>query len=348
MSKTSDQTLHFTEAALEAYCHERLLGTGLSREHVAAMSRVMVCAERDECRSHGVYRLLTCLETMRSGKVERNASPRVTRQGAITRVDAGFGFSPLAFDKGLPCLVEAARAHGIAALIINHCFHFSALWTEIEALTVQGLVALAMNPSHAVVAPAGGVRPTLGTNPMAFGWPRLGPHPYVFDFATSAVARGEIELHRRAGRPLPEGCGVDAEGRPTTDAQAILDGAMSTFGGHKGSALSTMIELMAGVLIADWTSQEAIRFEPRGAACHGALILAFDLQSLAGVDPQTSMTRAEALFESMGQQGARLPSQRRYEARARSAKNGIYVPLGLINDIDEQFSKGSDAPRPVG
>ena len=69
---------------------------------------------------------------------------------------------------------------------------------------------MVMCPSYATVAPTGGNKPLLGTNPFAFGWPRPAGPPYVFDFATSVTARGEVELHRQAGRPLPEGWAIDA------------------------------------------------------------------------------------------------------------------------------------------
>jgi LDH2 family malate/lactate/ureidoglycolate dehydrogenase len=331
---SSSETIEFTESSLQAYCAGHLSAAGLSRDHVEAMVKFIVAGQRDECHSHGVYRLLTCLDSMQSGKVQRTAAPAVRRDGPVTKVDAGFGFSPLAFRAGLPCLVEAARHYGVGLMAINHCFHFSALWTEIEELTGQGLAALAMNPSHAVVAPAGGHEPTFGTNPIAFGWPRPGPYPYVFDFATSSVARGEVELHRRARRALPEGCGVDSEGRPTTDPEAVLRGAMLTFGGHKGSALSTMIELLGGALIGDWTSQESVGFESRGAACHGELVIAFDPLRLG--DDQ-GVRRAESLFGSISSQGARLPSERRFAARRRSELHGIRVPRALIEEIDERF-----------
>ncbi len=141
----------------------------------------------------------------------------------------------------------------------------------------MGLAALALCPSYSTVAPAGGSRPLLGTNPFAFAWPRPGGVPYVFDFATSVAARGEIELHRRAGKPLPEGWALDADGAPTTDPAAALAGAMLPFGAHKGSAISTMVELLAGTMIGDLTSAAALdalgttTLAPR----HGELILAF-------------------------------------------------------------------------
>jgi LDH2 family malate/lactate/ureidoglycolate dehydrogenase len=174
-----------------------------------------------------------------------------------------------------------------------------------------------------------------GTNPIAFAWPRPDGPPFVFDFATSAIARGEIELHRRAGKPIPAGWAIDSEGNPTNDPTAALAGAMLTFGGHKGSALSAMIELMAGPLIGDMTSAESMAFdEGVGAApCHGELILAFDPKVFLGADAAQHVVRAEKMFESIVGQGARLPSQRRYEARERSKVNGVRIPRALHDDL---------------
>ena len=331
------ETVLLPADALHALAVRVLLRLGLSQAHAEAMARTIVAGQRDDCQSHGVYRLLTCAQTVRSGKVELQAEPVVApARGAVVRVDARRGFSPLAFERGLPALVEAARTQGLAALAIHQCFHFSALWPEIEALTAHGLAALALTPSHAWVAPAGGHRPVFGTNPIAFGWPRPGPYPFVFDFATSAIARGDLELHRRAGTPLPAGCGVDAQGRPSTDPVAVAQGAMRAFGGHKGSALAAMVELMAGALIGDWTSQESLEFDAgaQAAPCHGELVLAFDPARLAGGDPAAGQQSAERLFQAITDQGARLPSQRRYAARERSLQRGIAVPRALYEEIE--------------
>lgn len=314
-----------------------LEGQGFSQAQTRALTQAVIAGQRDECHSHGLYRLLNCVSTLAAGKVVADATPEVHDQApGIVRVDAGGGFSQLAFEAGLPVLAAKAREQGIAALAINHCVHFSALWVEIEAITELGLVALACNPSHAWVAPAGGRRPLLGTNPLAFGWPRPeGQPPFIFDFATSAVARGDIELHRREHQPLPEGWGIDRAGRPSRDAAAVLDGAMLTFGGHKGSALATMIELIAGPLIGDLTSAESLAHDQGAGASpyHGELILALDPARFLGEAVDRHLARAEALFASIVDQGARLPSQRRYEARARTRTEGVAIPDSLYQEL---------------
>jgi delta1-piperideine-2-carboxylate reductase len=261
----SDITLKYEElTALVAGIFRKC---GLADSPAAAMAGVIAAAERDGAKSHGIYRIEGCLRTIKAGKVRAGAIPEIAADdgSAIVRVDAGGGFAPPAFALGAPALAARARRLGLAALVVNDCTHFSALWHEVETLNELGLVAMAMCPSYATVAPMGGSAPLLGTNPFAFGWPRQGKPPYVFDFATSVAARGEIELHRRAGTPLPDGWALDRDGQPTTDPEAALAGAMLPFGGHKGSALATMIELLAGVMIGDLTSQGALDQLCRGS-----------------------------------------------------------------------------------
>lgn len=325
---TLAEVRELSEAVLRRY--------GLAEPHVKAVAETIVAGERDGCAAHGIYRLLVCAHTIKAGKVALDAEPvshDVTP--ALAKVDGRGGYAQLAFEIGRPMLEEKARQFGIAALAINNCVHFAALWPEVETLASGGLAALAFTPSHAWVAPAGGTAPIFGTNPIAFGWPRPGPHPFVFDFATSATARGEIELHRREERPIPLGWGLDPEGRPTTDAAEALAGSMLTFGGHKGSALAAMVELIAGPLIGDMTSAESLTHDDGAKASPfgGELIIAIDPRGFLGAAATAHLARAEKLFDGITSQGARLPSQRRYEARERSLAEGVSVPEPLLNDI---------------
>ncbi|WP_323010234.1 Ldh family oxidoreductase [Paracoccus sp. (in: a-proteobacteria)] len=320
---------------------------GMNAIQAAALSRVITAGERDGCKSHGVYRIEGVLRTLKAGKVLGTAEPELDggSDSAIVRVNARGGFSNPAFELGLPVLAERAKRLGLAALVVNDCTHFAALWPEVEAVTDHGLAAMVMCPSYATVAPAGGKRPLLGTNPFAFGWPRTGRAPYVFDFATSVAARGEIELHRRAGKPLPEGWAIDAEGQPTTDPEAALAGAMLPFGGHKGSAIGTMIELLAGVMIGDLTSPEVLDFlgSTTLAPFHGELILALSPEKFAAGREGDPFARAELLFEAIQGQGARLPSQRRFTARAKAETEGITLSDSEIAQLERFESLGLDA-----
>ncbi|WP_137168854.1 Ldh family oxidoreductase [Marinomonas sp. FW-1] len=314
-----------------------LISNGFNAEHASAISDIIYTNQLGDCHSHGLYRLFMCVESIRSGRASGTATPTISDAGpAVVRADANDGISLLAMKAAMPLLIEKAKKNGVAALAINRCFHFSALWPEVEMLSAAGLAGMAMLPSHAWVAPAGGKRGLLGTNPFAFSWPRHGKAPFTFDFATSQFARGEIELYRRAGKPLPEGVAIDSEGNPTTDAEAAMNGAMLTFGGHKGSALSLMIELMAGPLIDDLTSKESMAAaggKPE-APYHGEIILAFDPNMLSGGRVAENNDRAERLFADVIEQGARLPSQRRQAAQVFNLeRNELEIPRALYEDL---------------
>ncbi|GAB5430976.1 MAG: Ldh family oxidoreductase [Epibacterium sp.] len=338
MTQTEDATTQLTLDEVRALAERVLTHCGYASAHVAAISEMLYRCQLDDCQSHGLFRLFMCANTMKDGKIDAAASPRIhSEDTAIIRADAREGMSLLAVQEAMPTLIEKARRYGLAALAVNNCFHFSALWPEVEALSAAGLAGLSMVPSHSWVAPAGGTKGTLGTNPIAFSWPRQGQDPFTFDFATSGFARGEIELYKRAGKPLPEGVAIDERGQPTCDPDAALNGAMLTFGGHKGSALSIMIELMAGPLIDDLISleSEAAAGRPGCAPYHGQIILAFDPEKFSGGRVAQNEARAERLFADIIAQGARLPSQRRYAARARNLERGyLEIPSVLYRDLE--------------
>ncbi|WP_425074783.1 Ldh family oxidoreductase [Sagittula sp. S175] len=330
-------TIRLTRDEVHDLATRTLRQVGYAPDHVQAIADMLTTCQMDDCQSHGLFRLFMCVDTIQRAQVDAWAEPTVILDdSAAIRVDARGGISLRAVQTGLPDLVERTRSLGVAVMAVNHCYHFSALWPEVEQIARQGLAALSMVPSHAWVAPAGGTRGALGTNPISFGWPRGDRDPFVFDFATSAFARGEIELFRRAGKPLPEGVALDAAGQPTTDPEAALAGAMCTFGSFKGSALSLMIELMAGPLIGDLTSLDSMKAAAGspGAPYHGQIIVAFDPEKLSGGQSADSQARAERLFKEIADQGARLPSERRYAARAHNRARGyVEISRQLYDDL---------------
>lgn len=315
---------HLTYPELHALLAATLRTGGYNDAHADAIAAVLAQAERDQCRSHGIYRLTGILKSRRAGQNHGAREPTIDNppERAILKIDAHGEFSPLAFSRGAPLLAEKARRYGIAAMAINHCLHLSALWPEVETLAGLGVGALAMCPSSAYVAPSGGNAPLLGTNPLAFAWPNGDAPPYVYDFATSVAARGEIELHRLDGKTLPDGWGIDADGAPSRDPAAVLAGALLPFGGHKGSAISTMIEILAAVWIGDHLSSESSEADGGLAPNHGTLHIALDPAAFAATD---RLAHAEKLLAAIRAQGARLPSERRYAARAAAVKDGIAI-----------------------
>ena len=186
------------------------------------------------------------------------------------------------------------------------------------------------------VVPHGADRPLFGTNPIAFAAPRADGEPIVFDLATSAIAHGDVQIAARKGERLPPGMGVDGLGQPTQDPKAILEGgALLPFGGHKGSALSMMVELLAAALTGgnfsfefDWSNHPGAK-----TPWTGQLLIVIDPSKAAG---QSFAERSQELVRQMHGVGLkRLPGDRRHQQRAKASTEGIKLDAQTLADLRE-------------
>lgn len=305
---------------------ERIFVThGASAQVAAVLAANCAAAQRDGAESHGVFRIAGYLSTIASGWVNPAAEPVVEDVApGYVAVDAGNGFAQPALAAARPLLVAKARTAGIAVLAVRNSHHFAALWPDVEPFAEEGLIALSVVNSMTCVVPHGGKRPVFGTNPVAFAAPCAGRGPLVFDMATSALAHGDVQIAARERHLLPEGAGVDAQGQPTTDPQAVLGGgALLPFGGHKGSALSMMVELLAAGLTGGNFSFEFDWSRHPGAQTPwtGQLLVLIDPAKASG---NNFAERARVLVERMGEAGVtRLAGERRYQNRERAMREGI-------------------------
>lgn len=275
----------------------------------AAVAQVLAdnCAraQRDGSYSHGVFRIPGYLSSLASHWVDGQAVPVVEDVASgFVRVDAANGFAQPALAAARGLLVEKARSAGIAVLAIRNSHHFAALWPDVEPFAEEGLVALSVVNSMTCVVPHGASKPLFGTNPIAFAAPRAGGSPIVFDLATSAIAHGDVQIAARKGHALPAGMGVDKHGAATENPKEILDGgALLPFGGHKGSALSMMVELLAAALTGGNFSFEFDWSKHPGAQTPwtGQLLIVIDPSKSAG---NNFAERSAELVRQM--QGVRL------------------------------------------
>ena len=332
------QTAYIDLDAVYRITVEALESQGCDSDNASAVARTISHAERDGCVSHGLFRLPGYLKALKSGKVNGRADPKVEPLApSVVRVDGDLGFAPLAHERGRDPLIRLAKETGLAAQPIIRTHHFSALWAETEPLAKAGLAAFAFTAYMPSVAPAGGRKPFFGTNPLSFAWPRgEDAPPMVFDMATAAMARGEIMIAARDGHEVPLGAGVDAEGAPTTDPNAILAGAQLPFGGYKGSAIALMVELLAGGLLGEAFSDEAAQRDNRdgGPPQGGELIIALDPAKFGNGEGWRDHSN-QYLERLAALEGVRLPGDRRRTNRERIAQEGVAVPQALLDEISK-------------
>jgi (2R)-3-sulfolactate dehydrogenase (NADP+) len=227
-----------------------------------------------------------------------------------------------------------ARQYGVSIASVTNSNHFGVAAYHLEPLAEAGLVGIAMGNSPAAMPAWGGKRALFGTNPIAATFPRRRGAPLVIDVSLSAVARGKIMVAARDGKAIPEGWAVDAEGNPTTDAKAALQGSMLPAGGVKGAMLALTVELLVCSLSgAAYGFESDSFFTAEGRPTRiGQAILAIDPGALAG--REAYLDRVETLVTAMTEDdGVRLPGERRVQNREKAARDGVNVPDDLLAKI---------------
>jgi ureidoglycolate dehydrogenase (NAD+) len=196
--------------------------------------------------SHGIARVPIYVERLRGGVLNPRPRPSVLRRdGAIAVVDGDQGPGQVAALFATDLSIELAREYGVGVVSVRRSAHYGAAAYYAMRAAEQGLVAMSMTNTEPLVIPYGGSEPALGTNPICLAAPSAGGI-FNVDMATSQVAMNRVWNARDEGRPIPEGWGVDEQGRTTTDAAAVTAGM--PLGGYKGYGLALMVEVLCGVL----------------------------------------------------------------------------------------------------
>ena len=328
--KTYDELLARVQAILER--------NGCATHVAGLVARNCVAAERDGASSHGLFRLPGYVSSLRSGWVDGAASPRIERAApAFLRVDGMNGFTLAALDAARFDAMTAARQNGAAVLAIRNSHHLGVLSLDVEPFAEEGLFALSVINSMKSVAPFDARCAVFGTNPIAYAAPRADGPPLVVDLATSSMAHGDVQLAAREQRTLPTGTGIDGQGAATTNPQAVLDGALLTFGGYKGSAIAMLVELLCAALGGGKFSHEVDLAQHPGAATPhtGQTFVLIDPEA-AGHGTMTPFAeRVEMLLAAMTDAGvSRLPGERRLCGRSRAAREGIPVSEATLRLLD--------------
>ena len=320
-------------AELETLVVRALTRHGTSEANARLVAGALVAAERDGQKGHGLSRVSSYCAQAASGKVDGGATPSVERVApAALRIDAKNGFAYPALALAVAELAKLARETGLATAAVHHSHHCGVAGFPVERLAEQGLIGLMLANSPKAIAPWGGRDGVFGTNPIAFAAPRAEAPPLVIDLSLSKVARGKVMAAAKAGEAIPEGWALDSQGRATNDPQAALEGTMVPLGDAKGAALALMVEILAASLTGAHHGFEASSFFTADgpAPAVGQLLIAVDPGPLSA---ESFAARLEILIAAIeGQEGTRLPGNRRLVARA-AAQDGIAVPQPLFDEV---------------
>jgi (2R)-3-sulfolactate dehydrogenase (NADP+) len=323
----------------EALVARALMANAVSERNARSVARALVAAEVDGQSGHGFARVSAYAAQARSGKIIGVTCPTVKAVGsAFISIDARNGFAFPAIDRAIQSLEALVKKTGVAAAAITRSHHCGQLGLHVERLAELGLIALMFANAPKAMAPWGGNKALFGTNPIAFAAPRRNAPPIVIDLSLSKVARGKVMAAKKRGAPIPDDWALDVNGNSTTDPDAALDGMMLPVGNAKGSALALIVEILTATLTGANYSYEATSFFDAEGAPPGVG------QFIIAINPNTALGTTfddrlqELVGEIEGQDGARLPGNRRLAAREECEDRGISIPGHLLEEIERAIA----------
>ena len=278
----------------------------------------------------GLARAISIAERIaRSG--DRRRPIRIVHETSVSaQIDGGDHLGYIVAHRATAIAVEKASAAGIAVVGANDTWYTGMLSYYAEIAAVRGLVSMIASNASPWVAPHGATQGRFGTNPICFGFPSA-DEPVIWDIGTSAIIHAEVTLARRLGKFLPEGVAFDRDGEATRDPAAALAGAFAAWGGHKGSGLGIVVQLL-GIM----AGSPPI---PPDLAGFGFLIVAIrpDLLGPAETFRQNVSVYAQAVRTARpvaGGEAVRMPFDRsRQDRRCRLASDRIDVPDVLFKRL---------------
>jgi uncharacterized oxidoreductase len=322
---------------------------GTSPETARFVGDALVDANLTGHDSHGVIRILHYIEMVRAGRVDPQATPCVIqRQGATAVLDGAWGWGQPAMVLATEIAIDLARRYGLGAAVVRRCYHIGRVAPYVERIAREGMVGIAMASAGPAVAPYGSRSRVLGTNPIACAAPRAADRePVCLDIATAAVAEGKLRVARAKGVPAPPGAIVNVDGHPSLDPNDFYaGGALLPFGGHKGSGLSVLVQII-GRGLAGMEPEELLAH--RGA--NGPFVLAINPQALGMGERFRDAVEAQceeiaSAVPAEGFERVLLPGEPEIRTRTERRRTGIPVAESTWAELLDLASElGVDVTR---
>ena len=318
--------VHLSVAEAREHSERALRGIGYDAEEARIVADHVIDAALCGYEYSGLAKILNIPEHRRFQRPRRPMT--VLRETAVsTLFDGGNNVGMLAMHHAARAAIDKAAAHGVAVVGVTDSWMSGRSAYYVEMIAKADLVGMHTAASARSVAPFGGARPALGTNPIAFGLPSS-RGPIVLDMGTSAFMGTELALRQRLGRLLPEGVAVDAQGRPTRDPTAAREGALLPFGGYKGFGLAFIVQAL-GVLAGSALDPDQD---------DGYLFVVIRPDLLVPLDDfkrQVSdlVDRVKETPRQPGVDEIRIPGERGFRSRERLLRDGIEVDRAVYEAL---------------
>ena len=339
-----DQGKLYPVEVLRDFTQRAFTKAGVPEADAAIVTDNLIEANLRGVDTHGITRLLAIyIKRLRAGIVNARPNIRIVSESpAAFVVDGDNGLGAVVGTWAMREAIRRGKEVGACWAGVRHSNHFGATAYFTLMAAAEDMVGIGMTNGPASMAPWGGAKAYMSTNPFSFAVPAEG-EPVVIDMATSVAARGHILLAATRGdKTIPEGWALDKEGRPTTDTQAALEGTVMPMAGYKGAVISMMIDVLCGPLT-------GAAFGPHLGPLYGNFEKPQDIGHLLGVIDVGRMVPIQEFKSRLAQMcrvikavplaaessGIFIPGEIESAKRARRLKEGIPIPEGVRNEFLE-------------
>lgn len=328
---------------LEQFCSNVFIKAGVDKEKADIVAQSLVQADLRGVDSHGVVRTAIYVERIEKNMLNPAAEIEIESESNTTVLINGHNnFGAVVGTKALDIALDKAKQQGAAIVGVKGSNHFgTGAYYALKALE-KNMILLVMSNASQTMPPTGGIRPFIGTNPLAVGVPAGKELPFILDMATSVVARGKIIVAAQKGEEIPLGWALDKEGMPTTDAEAALEGSVLPLGGPKGYGISMFIDILSGVLTGagfgkyvnnmyeNWNDQQNV----------GHFFVAIDINRFIPIDifkerMDLYIRDIKAEPKAAGVEEIYIPGEIEHRRSIERMNNGVILPIKVVEKLTE-------------
>lgn len=284
--------------------------------------------------THGIGRFPQYIKSIKAGTILTEGDYEIEKETESTAmINGNHKFGHYVTVKAMDLAVEKASKTGVGIVGIHDSNHYGIAGYYSDLASLQDMIGIVISNTEPAMAPFGGKKALLGTNPITISIPTDDIHTYIcVDMATSITARGKLLEAKRKNEEIPEGFALDKDGKPTTDPEEGLNGSILPFGGFKGYALAFMFELLAGPLVgAEVGDKVQGTATPDEMCTKGDLLIVIDPEHFAG--SMQFKFYVDQFIREIREENGVIPGDREIENIGNNKENGITIDETLYNEL---------------
>ncbi|MDO5852236.1 MAG: L-sulfolactate dehydrogenase [Methanobacteriaceae archaeon] len=311
---------------------------GAETKEANVVADVIVDGDLKGFSTHGLGRFPQYIKSIEYGTIKTDAEYEIESETVSAAIINGnHKFGQYVTVKGMDLAVKKAQETGIGVVGIHDSNHYGIAGYYADIASIQDMIGIVISNTEPAIAPFGGKKALLGTNPITISVPSDQFYICV-DMATSVTARGKLLELKRKGEELPEGMALDSEGKPTTNPEEGLNGSILPFGGFKGYALAFMFEILAGPLVKA-AYGEAVKgtATPDEECTKGDLLIAINPDKLGGAGE--FKLEVDDFVRGIKEEGGVVPGDREMENIQKNRQEGIPVDETLYQQLKDIANK---------